>query len=87
MRWLTYAQKDCSYGRSGGHIVLHKHALLDRQDALLPNGDPPLLVPRPLLEPKVLITPAAPCSPTTHIQPLTPAAAFVWWLLSAQQTF
>ena len=27
--WLTYAEEDCSYRRSGGNVILHKHALLN----------------------------------------------------------
>ncbi len=78
--WLTYAKEDRSYGRSGGNIILHQHALLDRQDALLPDGDPPLLVPRPLLKSKVLVVLAAPCWPKSLRQPPTSLL-----MLSAQE--
>ena len=40
----TYAEEDRSNGCSGGNIILHKHALLYRQHAVVSNGHPSLLV-------------------------------------------
>ena len=32
---LTYAEEDCPHGCSGGNIIVHKPALLQRQHAFL----------------------------------------------------
>ena len=40
----TDAEEDRSNGCSGGNIVLHKHALLSRQHAVMPDGHPSLLI-------------------------------------------
>ena len=50
----TYAEEDRSNGCSGGDIILHEHALLSRQHAIMPNWHPSLLVQLLALKYKML---------------------------------
>ena len=50
----TYAQEDRSDGCSTGNIILHEHALLSRQHAVMSDGHPPLLIQLLSLKCKVL---------------------------------